>query len=134
MDEIIDSGPISAKPAKTGPKPKELTEATYLGIPVGRDKKVIDPEDVKKLGSLGLNDRDIADFLGIKEDTLRYNFAEILQISRIELRMTLRRAMLDNAVKNNNASIQVFLAKNLLSMSDNPTNSDDKKPLPWDEE
>lgn len=119
---------------KTGPKPKELVTATYEGLPVGRNKKIIDPEDVRKLGALGLSDRDIADFLGIKDDTLRYNFTEILQISRIELKMTLRRAMLDNACKNMNASIQVFLAKNLLSMSDNPIDSEDQKPLPWNDD
>ena len=135
MDEPQDiASSAESDTAKTGPKPKELVEGTYMGLPVGRDKKVIDPEDVRKLGTLGLNDRDIAEYLGIKEDTLRYNFAEILQFSRVELRMTLRRAMLDNACKNMNASVQVFLAKNLLSMSDNPVNTDDKKPLPWSDD
>ena len=135
MDEPQDiASSVESESAKTGPKPKELVEGTYMGLPVGRDKKVIDPEDVRKLGTLGLNDRDIAEYLGIKEDTLRYNFAEILQFSRVELRMTLRRAMLDNACKNMNASVQVFLAKNLLSMSDNPVNTDDKKPLPWSDD
>jgi len=27
--------------------------------------------------------------------------------------------------------MQIFLAKNYLGMSDNPVNSDDKQPLPW---
>lgn len=129
MDDSKDK-----KRAKTGPKPKQLVDATFQGLVVGRNKKVVDPEDVRKLGTLGLNDRDIADFLGIHEETLRYNFKEILQISRIELKITLRRAMLDNACKNMNASIQVFLAKNMLSMSDSPVNSEDQKPLPWNEE
>jgi hypothetical protein len=133
-ERIIDSGAIKAQaPGKTGPKPKELVESSYMGLPVGRDKKVIDPEDVRKLGAIGLNDRDIADFLGIKEDTLRYNFAEILLFSRAELKMTLRRAMLDNACKNMNASVQIFLSKNLLGMSDSPIDSETNKPLPWDD-
>ena len=118
--------------AKTGPKPKELVEATYEGICVGRDKKVIDPEDVRKLAALSCSDRDIADFLGIKEDTLRYNFADILLKGRAEVRITLRRAMLDNACRNNSAAVQIFLAKNLLGMQDTPTNNEDQKPLPWD--
>lgn len=131
-----DDGEVRAElrpRGKTGPKPKELVEATYLGLPVGRDKKVIDPEDVRKLGALGCTDRDIADFLGIKEDTLRYNFADILLKSRAEVRITLRRAMLDNACKYNNAAVQIFLAKNLLGMSSEPTDTEDTKPLPWDD-
>ena len=44
---------------KPGPKPKELTEGTFMGLPVGRDKKVIDPEDVQKLAALGCKDRDL---------------------------------------------------------------------------
>ena len=45
-ENIVQAEALNLKP---GPKPKELVEATYLGIPVGRDKKVIDPEEVEKL-------------------------------------------------------------------------------------
>ena len=124
--------PTQEAKAKTGPKPKELVEGTYMGLPIGRDKKVIDPEDVRKLAALSCTDRDIADFLGVKEDTLRYNFADILLKGRAEVRITLRRAMLDNACKYNNAAVQIFLAKNLLGMSSEPTDSEENKPLPWD--
>lgn len=117
---------------KTGPKPKELVEATYLGIPVGRDKKVIDPEEVEKLAALGCRDNEIANWFGIKEDTLRYNFADNLLKGREDLKITLRRAMLNNACKNNNAAVQIFLAKNILGMSDTPNDSEANAPLPWD--
>jgi|LauGreDrversion4_1035100.scaffolds.fasta_scaffold32944_4 hypothetical protein len=119
---------------KPGPKPKELVEATYLGIPVGRDKKVIDPEDVEKLAALGCKDIEIANYFGIQYDTLRNNFSERLIKGREELKITLRRAMLNNACKNNSAAVQIFLAKNILGMSDNGQESDDKKPLPWNDE
>jgi hypothetical protein len=33
-----------------------------------------------------------------------------------------------------NAAVQIFLAKNILGMSDNGQESDDKKPLPWSDE
>jgi hypothetical protein len=39
--------------------------------------------------------------------------------------------MLNNACQNNNAALQIFLAKNLLSMSDNPIDSEGNAPLPW---
>ena len=130
-ENIVQLEPVSLKP---GPKPKELVESTYLGIPVGRDKKVIDPEEVEKLAALGCRDNEIANFFGIKEDTLRYNFADNLTKGREDLKITLRRAMLNNACKNMNAAVQIFLAKNILGMSDNGMESDDKKPLPWSDE
>ena len=133
---IVDSGTITATAprAKTGPKPKELVEGTFMGLPVGRDKKIIDPEDVRKLAALSCTDRDIAEYLGIKEDTLRYNFADMLLKGRADARITLRRAMMDNACKNMHASVQIFLAKNLLGMSDSPLDTEANAPLPWDDE
>ncbi len=119
---------------KTGPKPKELVEATYMGLPVGRNKVVVDPEEVEKLAALGCRDNEIANFFGIKDDTLRNNFSDNLIKGREELKITLRRAMLNNACKNMNAAVQIFLAKNILGMQDSPTNSDDKQPLPWNDD
>lgn len=135
MDNIIDSGAISASPpkAKTGPKPKELVEGTIIGLPVGRDKKVIPPPQVEELASLGCTDRDIANFFGIAENTLRYNFSDYLIKGREELKISLRRSMLKTA-HGGNAAVLIFLAKNLLGMSDSPQNSDDKQPLPWQDE
>jgi len=66
----------------------------------------------------------------MKEDTLRYNFAEIMAKGRQEMKTALRNAMFKNAL-NGNAALQIFLAKNILGMSDNPTQTDDDKVLPW---
>lgn len=117
---------------KTGPKPKELVEATYEGLCVGRDKKVIDPEDVEKLAALGCRDKEIANWFGITDQTLRNNFLDNLIKGREDLKITLRRAMLNNACKNMNAAVQIFLAKNILGMTDIPIDNEDNKPLPWD--
>jgi hypothetical protein len=53
MQNIIDSGGIEVKPPKgrTGPKPKELVEGTILGLPVGRDKTVVPPDQVEELAA-----------------------------------------------------------------------------------
>lgn len=134
QNNIVEGSGVLHARGKTGPKPKELVEATYLGIPVGRDKKVIDPDEVEKLAALGCRDNEISNWFGIKEDTLRYNFAENLIKGREDLKITLRRSMLNNACKNMNAAVQIFLAKNILGMSDNGQESDDKKPLPWSDE
>lgn len=116
---------------KTGPKPKELVEGYYLGLPVGRDKLVVPPDQVEELAALGCRDNEIANFFGVKEDTLRYNFADYLTKGRAQLKITLRRAMLTNAKGNMNAAVQIFLAKNILGMSDVPVDSEANAPLPW---
>jgi hypothetical protein len=129
MDEIHDSGAVTLKPSK-----KQLTEGTILGYPIGRDKKIVPPEEVQKLAALGCSNRDIANFFGIEETNVSRHFAAFITKGREELKITLRRAMLDNACRNMNAAVQIFLAKNILGMSDVPVNGDDKQPLPWSDE
>lgn len=129
MDQIHDSGAVTLKPSK-----KQLTEGTILGYPIGRDKKIVPPDEVQKLAALGCSNRDIANFFGIEESNVSRHFAAFITKGREELKIALRRAMLDNACRNNNAAVQIFLAKNLLGMSDTPVNTDEKQPLPWSDE
>lgn len=129
MDQIHDSGAVSLKPSK-----KQLTEGTVLGYPIGRDKKIVPPDEVQKLAALGCSNRDIANFFGIEESNVSRHFAAFITKGREELKITLRRAMLDNACRNMNAAVQIFLAKNILGMSDTPSNSEENKPLPWSDD
>lgn len=158
MSEIIDPGLITCKPpkmitditepidgyipyveptvdpSKTGNKPKQLVAVEVKGYEVGRGirKKVVSPEDVYKLAAIGCNDREIAIWFDVDENTLRYNFSDIMQKGREDLKHSLRRAMIKNAM-NGNAALQIFLAKNFLGMSDNPVDSQANQPLPWTE-
>ena len=129
MDDTIDSGAVTLKPSK-----KQLTEGTVLGYPIGRDKKIVPPDEVQKLAALGCSNRDIANFFGIEESNVSRHFAAFITKGREELKITLRRAMLDNACRNMNAAVQIFLAKNILGMSDTPVNSEEYKPLPWSDD
>lgn len=131
----MDKEDDNLAPKKTGPKPKTLVTVEVTGYEVGRGirKKVVFDEDVYKLAALGCNDREISIWFDINEDTLRYNFKDILAKGREDLKHNLRRAMLKNAM-NGNAAIQIFLAKNLLGMSDTPVNTEDKRPLPWNDD
>lgn len=119
---------------KTGPKPKELVDGTIQGLPVGRDKTVVPPEQVYELAALFCSDKDIANFFGIKEDTLRYNFAAELTKGRESLKVSLRRAMVKNAIANMNVTMQIWLSKNILGMSESNLESDTNQPLPWRED
>lgn len=121
---------------KTGPKPKDLVTVEVTGYEVGRGvrRKVVFDQDVFKLAAMGCTNKEIATWFDIDENTLAYNFATIMAKGREQLKQSLRRAMLHNALVNNNAALQIFLAKNLLGMSDNPVNADANQPLPWQDE
>jgi len=47
------------------------------------------------------------------------------------VKIRLRRAMFKNACDNNNAAVQIFLAKNILGYADQPMASEANAPLPW---
>ena len=122
-------------PSKTGNKPKQLVAVEVYGYEVGRGlrKRVVTPEEVFKLAALGCSDKEIAVWFDIAYDTLRYNFADIIAKGRQEMKTQLRNAMFKNALSGN-AALQIFLAKNLLGMSDQGQNSSENQPLPWSEE
>lgn len=104
---------------------KEVT-----GRIVGRDRKVIPEEEVFKLAAIGCKDHEIADWFGIDGNTLRYNFSVELLKGRESLKQSLRRAQIQTALSGN-ATLLIWLGKNLLGQSDNPLNADDAKILPW---
>lgn len=120
-------------PQKTGPKPKELVTVEVTGYEVGRGKtkKVVSDADVYKLAAMGCNDREIATWFDVNEDTLRYNFKDIIAKGREDLKQSLRMAQIKLALSGN-AVMLIWLGKNLLGQSDNPMDSDNNQPLPWD--
>ena len=126
-----DSTENLTSPSKPGPKPKQLTEKIVMGLPVGRDKKIVPPDEVYKLAALGCKNIEIADWFGVSEDAISRNFAAELEKGRAAVKISLRRAMLNNACKNMNAAVQIFLSKNILGMSDSPMNAEAMAPLPW---
>jgi hypothetical protein len=132
--EILPYVEAEVDPSKTGNKPKQLVAVEVYGYEVGRGlrKKVVTPEEVFKLAALGCTDKEIALWFDVAYETLRYNFSDIIAKGRQEMKTALRNAMFKNAMSGN-AALQIFLAKNMLGMSDNPNSSQDDKPLPWND-
>jgi len=126
---------MNEEPKKTGPKPKQLVEATIVGLEVGRgdNKQVVPPDQVEELASIGCTDREIATFFGVKEDTLRRNFADNLAKGR-EFQKTRLRRLMFKAAENLNPAILIFLSKNILGMTDQPLQTEANAPLPWTDE
>ncbi len=119
-------------PSKTGNKPKQLVAVEVYGYEVGRGrrKKVVVPQDVYNLAAIGCSDREIAQWFDVDENTLRYNFSDIIAKGREDLKHSLRRAQLKLALSGN-AVMLIWLGKNYLGQTDQPMNTDDLKPLPW---
>ena len=134
--EVVPLPPEEPRdPSKTGPKPenkKKLVAVEVYGYEVGRGlrKKVVTPEDVYHLAAIGCSDSEIARWFDVAETTLKYNFSEIIAKGREDIKMSLRRAMIKNAL-GGNAVMQIWLSKNWLGMSDNPVNTEANAPLPW---
>jgi hypothetical protein len=110
-------------------------QVTKDGLIVGRGKtqRVVPPDEVYKLAEIGCTDREIAEWFMIKEDTLRYNFAEYLTKGRAGLKRRLRSVQLSTALAGN-ATLLIWLGKQYLGQSDTPLDTDDNKALPWDDQ
>ena len=117
---------------KTGNKPKQLKEATYLGIEVGRGetKKIINPREVEKLAAIGMKNSEIAEWFGIDDSTLSYNFKQEITKGKLNLIQSLRRAQISVAL-GGNPTLLIWLGRNLLGQSDSPINNEALAPLPW---
>ncbi len=113
----------TTKPRKTGTK-------TVEGVVVGRDKHVIDPQEVFKLAQIGCKDIEIADWLGIDGNTLRYNFSVELTKGREALKQSLRRAQLQVAL-GGNPTMLIWLGKQYLGQSESPIDTESNQILPW---
>ena len=85
---------------------------------MGRPKKKIDPERVKMLASFGCTYTEIAKYFECDESTIRKRFKAKVEAGKEEMKFALRRAMWVSAMENNSIAMQIFMAKNFLSMSD----------------
>lgn len=127
-----DNNDIPTSKKKTGPKPKDLITVEVTGYEVGRGitKKVVFDEDVYKLAAMGCTDSEIARWFSIEESTLKYNFSEIIAKGREQLKQSLRRAQIRLALSGN-ATMLIWLGKNILNQQENPVNNEVNAPLPW---
>ena len=123
MDETSNIPASGRKNRKTATKEVE-------GVVVGRDKKVIPPQEVYKLAQMGCKNQEIADWFGLDENTLTYNFSVELLKGRESLKQSLRQAQIRLALSGN-ATMLIWLGKNILGQSESPLDAEANNPLPW---
>lgn len=114
-------------------KTRKTATIEVEGVIVGRDKKVVPPRDVERLAQMGCKDSEIAEWFGIDENTLRYNFSVELLKGKLALNQSLRQAQIRLALSGN-ATMLIWLGKNILGQSENPTDSEANAPLPWSDD
>ena len=111
-------------------KHDKMSVITKPAMLVGRNNTPVPPDEVELMASIGCTDREIAEYFGINDDTLRYNLKDFLINGRQQLKNSLRRAQLRVAL-DGSAALLIWLGKNILGQQESPTNTDDNKPLPW---
>jgi hypothetical protein len=111
-----------------------MSEKTVKNRGPGRPKLELDTEQLRKLAELQCNLKEIAYVMGCSIDTLRNNYQDVIDMGMAMGKVKLRRAMFRNATELNHAAVQIFLAKNMLGMSDNPSGGDDNLVLPWEDD
>lgn len=117
----------------SGRKNRKTATKEVEGVVVGRDKKVIPPQEVYKLAQMGCKNQEIADWFGLDENTLTYNFSVELLKGRESLKQSLRQAQIRLALSGN-ATMLIWLGKNILGQSESPLDSEANAPLPWNDE
>lgn len=118
------------------PQPKrKYGEKLVKGIILGRgeNRQIIPLEEVLKLARLNCSYLDMARFFGVKESTFKDHFHFEVEKAREQTKHRLLEAMLTNAIDKLNPTMQIWLSKNWLNMTDQPVNASDTEPLPWNQ-
>ena len=106
---------------------------TKQGLIVGREKRIVPPDEVYKLAEIGCTNKEIAEWFMIKEDTLQYNFCDYLTKARTGMKRRLRAIQLQTALQGN-VTMLIWLGKQYLGQTDQPMNTDANQPLPWSDD
>lgn len=93
---------------------------------MARPRKKIDMDMVEKLASEGCTVAEIAAHFGVHQSTLyrRKKFKEVYERGLEKCKLSVRRALYKKGVTNGDTRALIFLAKNMLGMSDNPQQQD----------
>jgi len=96
----------------------------------GDNQTVIPPEEIQKLARLGCSIEEMSDWFQVPRETIKYNFSDLIAKGRSETKQSLRRAQIALALKGN-ATMLIWLGKNMLGQSDSPLDTEANAPLPW---
>ncbi len=93
----------------------------------------LDKDLIVKLATIHCTYQEIADVVGTSTTTLQKSYKELIEQSRAEGKMSLRRKMMSVANDKGDVRMLIFLGKNYLGMKDQPEDTENNQPLPWSE-
>lgn len=96
----------------------------------GRPAIKLDTQIIENLAAIHCTNREIAEVMGVSVDTLQRNFPSFLQKGRAQGKAKLRRIQWQQA-ENGNATMAIWLGKNILSQKDQPYDDEENQILPW---
>lgn len=97
---------------------------------VGRPRIVIDEELLEKLATIHCTMREMVDIIGVSQDTLKRNYAHIIDKGKSTGKMRLRRKQMEVALEGN-PTMLIWLGKCMLGQTEDPIGEDTQKILPW---
>ena len=100
---------------------------------VGRPRKELDTDLIEKLASIFCTNEEISTIVGCHPDTLADNFSEYLKKGRDKGKTSLRRMQWEKC-QTGNATMLIWLGKNMLGQSDQPVNTESDQVLPWSDD
>ena len=121
------------KPSRRKAVRKGIKEIQGNIVGRGENQTVIPPEEIIKLARLGCSLEEMSDWFQVPRETIKYNFSDLIAKGRSETKQSLRRAQIALALKGN-ATMLIWLGKNMLGQSDNPIDSEVNAPLPWSDD
>jgi hypothetical protein len=83
-----------------------------------RQLREIDIRQFEMLARIGCTWSELEEFYGVHASTLRKYLTENYRKGRADLKICLRRAQLNEAIKRGNPALLIFLGKNILGQSD----------------
>lgn len=100
---------------------------------MARPKKEIDEELLYKLATIHCTMIEMADIVGVSQDTLKRRYADIINKGKAEGKMRLRRKQVEVAMSGNHTML-IWLGKQMLGQRETPLADDVEKILPWSDD
>lgn len=116
-------------PSRKHPK---IGTVTKEGVVVGRgaNQRVVPVDEVYKLAALGCTLEEMSEWFEVNRETLKYNFIDTINKGRAETKQRLRQAQIKLALEGN-ATMLIWLGKNMLGQSETGNVSGNIEALPW---
>lgn len=104
----------------------------------GRPPKVFTEQEqdmIRRLAEIQCTNKEIAHVMGVSIDVLKKEEnRELIEEGKSSGKIRLRRAQYAKAVDEGNPTLLIWLGKQMLGQSDNPTNEETSLVLPWEDD